>query len=231
MQSSEVKMSQTSRTRSSVGDFSGSQHAQVDIADTASSAVVPQVPGVLPGMSGYGGTLTWAPAPNTAFDARRARSTSRLSAGLCHSWSVSPMGLTITQRQAQLVANIVSTAASDVGRVAVTVDVARNVAQQALETASHTAESTGQSKLHACELFDTLQEELHIKFDENHTATRHDTDRYWQIWNRIYREKLQKVLLMQMWDWISYQKGWMNKRNQMKLQHQYWTVWCRKLIN
>ena len=77
------------------------------------------------------------------------------------------MGLIIAQRQAQLAANIASTAASDVGRVAATADATRNVAQQALETASHTAISAGQSEAHAHELFANLRDELHAKFDED----------------------------------------------------------------
>ena len=77
------------------------------------------------------------------------------------------MGLTIVERQAQLVANIASIAASDVERVTATADAMHNVAQQALETASHAAESAGQSELRARELFDTLREELCIKFDED----------------------------------------------------------------
>ena len=72
VKNSKFGMSQTSRTQSSVGDFSGSQHAQADIADTASLAVAPQAPGVLPGMSGYVGASTQAPAPNTTFDRPRA---------------------------------------------------------------------------------------------------------------------------------------------------------------
>ena len=67
-----MKMSQQSHSRSSVGDFSGSQHEQADIADMAASTVVPQAPGILLGMSGYVGTSTQATAPNTTFDARRA---------------------------------------------------------------------------------------------------------------------------------------------------------------
>ena len=77
-----------------------------------------------------------ATAPNTAFDARRARSTSRSDIGPRRTRSVFPMGLTLAQRQAQLAANIASSAASDVGRVAATVDATRNVAVQALEAAS-----------------------------------------------------------------------------------------------
>ena len=63
-----------------------------------------------------------------------------------------------------------STTASDIRRVAATVDATHNVAQQALEAASHATKSAGQSELCACELFDTLQEELCVKFDEDRTA-------------------------------------------------------------
>ena len=80
------------------------------------------------------------------------------------------MGLTIAQRQAQLAANIASIAPSDVGRVAATANATRNVAQQALETASQAAESAGQSKTRACEMFDTLRDELRAKFAEDHVA-------------------------------------------------------------
>ena len=83
---------------------------------------------------------------------------------------MSPVGLTITQRQAQLAANMASSAASDVGRVAVAADAMRNVAQQALETASQAAETAGQSKLRTRKLHDTLQEELRAKFDEDRVA-------------------------------------------------------------
>ena len=163
-------MSQQSHSRSSVGDFSGSPHAQADIADTASSAVAPQAPGVLPGMSGYVGTSTQATAPNTAFDARRARSTSRSGTGPRRTRSVSPVGLTLAQRQAQLAANIASSAASDVGRVAAAADATRNVAQQAMEAASQAAETAGQSEAHARKLFETMRDELRTKFAEDRAA-------------------------------------------------------------
>ena len=163
-------MSQQSHSRSSVGDFSGSQHAYTDIADTAASAVAPQAPGILPGMSGYVGTSTQAPAPNTAFAARRARSLSPSGAGSRRSRSVSPVGLTIAQRQAQLAANIASTAASDVGRVAATADATRNVAQQAMEAASQAAETAGQSEARSRKLFETMRDELRAKFDEDRVA-------------------------------------------------------------
>ena len=101
---------------------------QADVADTASSAVAPQAPCILPGMSGYVGTSTQPTALNAAFDARRARSTSRSGIGPRCTRSVSPMGLTLAQRQAQLAANIASSAASDVGRVAAIADAMRNVA-------------------------------------------------------------------------------------------------------
>ena len=128
-------------------------------------------------MSGYVGTLTQMLVLNTASDTRRTRSSSRLGAGSRRSWSVSPGGLSIAQRQAQLAANIASTAASDVGRVATTADATRNVTQQAVETVSHAAESAGQSRAHARKLFDTLQDELLVKFDEDRIETRLDADR------------------------------------------------------
>ena len=163
-------MSQQPHSRSSVGDFSGSQHALQDVGYTAASAVVPQAPGVLPGMSGYIGTLTQATTSNTAFDARCARSTSRLGAGPRCTRSVSPVGLTLAQRQAQLTTNMASSAASDVGRVAAAADATRNVAQQAMETASQAAETAGQSEARARKLFETMQDELRAKFDEDRVA-------------------------------------------------------------
>ena len=51
------------------------------------------------------------------------------------------MGLTITQRQAQLAVEMASTAVSDVGRVAAMADAMRNVAEQALAASSHTTGS------------------------------------------------------------------------------------------
>ena len=132
--------------------------------------VAPQAPDVLPGMSGYARTSTQATAPNTAFDALRARSTSRSGTGSRRTRSVSPVGLTLAQRQAQLAANIASTAASDVGRVAATADATRNVAQQALAAASQATETAGQSEAHAQKLFDTMRNELRAKFDEDRAA-------------------------------------------------------------
>ena len=170
-------MSQQSHSQSSVGDFSGSQHAQADVADTASSAVAPQAPGILPGMSGYVGTSTQATAPNTAFDARRARLMSRSGTRPRRTRSVSPMGLTLAQRQAQLAANMASSAASDVGRVAAAADATRNVAQQAMETASHAIETAGQSEGRAQKLFETMRDELRAKFDEDCVAD--ETRRGW----------------------------------------------------
>ena len=61
-------------------------------------------------------------------------------------------------------------ATSDVGRVATAADATRNVAQQALETASQGTKTAGQSKLHACKLYDTLREELYAKFDKDRVA-------------------------------------------------------------
>lgn len=115
------------------------QHALLEVADTASSAVVPRASGVLPEMAGYEETKMQMLPPNTAFDIRHSRPSSRSSAGSRRSHSVSPVGLTIVQRQAQLVAQMASTAASDVGRVAAAADATRNVAEQALATASHAA--------------------------------------------------------------------------------------------
>ena len=175
-------MSQQSYSRSSIGDFSGSQHALQDVADTASSAVAPQAPGVLPGMSGYVGTSTQATAPNTAFDARRARSTSRSGTGPRRTQSVSPVGLTLAQQQAQLTANIASSAASDVGRVAATADATCNVAQQAMEAVSQAAETAGQSEAHARKLFETMRDELCMKFAEDRAA---DETRHGQVETRI----------------------------------------------
>ena len=121
-------------------------------------------------MSGYVGTSTQAPAPNTAFAALRARSLSPSGAGSRRSRSVSPMGLTIMQRQAQLAANIASTAASDVGRIAATTDATRNVAQQAMEEVSQATETACQSEARTRKLFETTRQELRTKFAEDRAA-------------------------------------------------------------
>ena len=71
--------------------------------------------------------------------------------------------------------NIASTAGSGVGRVAATADATRNVAHQALEAASQAIETAGQSEAHARKLFETLRDELGVKFDEDRAA--HETRR------------------------------------------------------
>ena len=149
------------------------------------------------------------------------------------------MGLTIAQRQVQLAANIASTAASDVGRVAATADATRNVAQQAMEAASQAAETAGQSEARTHKLFETMRDELHEKFDEDRVA---NETRRGQVETQLtalgssieslqkrmegmnvpdmnvlatleqnLQKKLQKVLLMHMWVWINCLKGWKNK--------------------
>ena len=126
-------MSQTSRTQSGRGEY----NASLEVADTAWLVVGPQAPGVLPGMPGYAGTSTQTLLPNTMFDIRRPRLLAEVNTSSGRSRSVSPMGLTIAQRQAQLAAQMASTAISDVENAAATVDATRNVAEQALATASH----------------------------------------------------------------------------------------------
>ena len=69
------------------------------------------------------------------------RSPAEASTGSRRSRSVSPAGLTIAQRQAQLAAQMASTAVSGVENVAASADATRNVAEQALATASHAAGS------------------------------------------------------------------------------------------
>ena len=122
-------MSQMSRTRSSIGEHNASQHALLKVEDIASLAIAPRARGVLPDMSGYEGILTQVLVPNTVFETRRARSPSRLGASSRRSHSVSPVGLTIAQRQAQLASHMASTTALNVGRVVATTDVMCNVAE------------------------------------------------------------------------------------------------------
>ena len=57
------------------------------------------------------------------------------------SCSMSPVRLTIAQRQAQFAAQMASTAVSGVENVAAVADAIRNVAEQALATPSHAARS------------------------------------------------------------------------------------------
>ena len=134
-------MSQTSHTQSGRGEYNASQHASPEVADTASSAVIPRAPSALLGMSGYAGTSTQTLPLNTAYDIWRPRSLAEANTGSERSRSVSPVGLIIAQRQAQLAAQMPLTAVSGVENVAATADATRNVAEQALATASHTAGS------------------------------------------------------------------------------------------
>ena len=97
-------MSQTSHTRSGVSGHGETQHALLEVADTTLLAVGPQTSGVLPGMFGYEGTSTQTLPPNTVFNIRHTDPSSLSSAGSRRSRSVSPVGLAITQRQAQLAA-------------------------------------------------------------------------------------------------------------------------------
>lgn len=75
------------------------------------------------------------------FGTRHARSPIGSSGGSRRSCSVYPVGLTIAQRQAQLVAHIAPIAASGVEQVAATADVTRNIAEQALTTTIHATRS------------------------------------------------------------------------------------------
>ena len=133
-------MSQALNAPSTVSRHSGQQNAPADVEDTASS-VVPYGTIALPGMSGYADASAMTIAPNTTFRMRRMQSLTETSAGMRHARSVSPVGLTIAQRQAQLAAQIASSAASVVSHVAATTDATRNVAEQALATTKHTAGS------------------------------------------------------------------------------------------
>ena len=133
-------MSQASNTPSLISRHSGQQSAPADVEDTASS-VVPYGTIALPGMSGYADASTATIAPNTAYRMRRVQSPIETSAGMRRARAVSPVGLTIAQRQAQLAAQIASSAASGVSHVAAATDATRNVAEQALATAEHTAGS------------------------------------------------------------------------------------------
>ena len=137
-------MSQASNAPSAISRHSGQQNAPADVEDTA-SLVVPYGTIALPGMSGYADASAATIAPNTAFRMRRAQSpietSTETSTGMRRARSVSPVGLTITQRQAQLAAQIASSAASGVSHVAAATDATRNVAEQVLATAEHTAGS------------------------------------------------------------------------------------------
>ena len=117
-----IRMSQTSRTRSSVGERNKSQQALTEVADTGSSEVGPWTLGALPGMSGYAGTSTQALLPSTASDIWRPCSPIGPSIAPHCTRFVSPVGLTIAQRQAQLAAQMPSTAVSGVENVAATAD-------------------------------------------------------------------------------------------------------------
>ena len=133
-------MSQASNAQSTVSRHSGQQNAPADVEDTASS-VVPHGTTALPGMSGYADASATTIAPNIAFRMRHAQSPTETSTGMRRTRSASPVGLTIAQRQAQLAAQIASSAASGVSHVAAATDATRNVAEQALATAEHTAGS------------------------------------------------------------------------------------------
>ena len=133
-------MSQVSNAPSSISRHSGQQNAPADVEDTASS-VVPHGTTALPGMSGYADASAATIAPNTTFRMRRAQSLTETSAGMPRVRSASPVGLTIAQRQAQLAAQIASSAASGVSHVAVATDTTRNVAEQELATVEQTAGS------------------------------------------------------------------------------------------
>ena len=133
-------MLQASNAPSTISKHSGQQNAPADVEDTA-SAVVPYGTIALPGMSGYANASAAKIAPNTAFRMRRAQSPIETSADMGRARSVSPVGLTIAQRQAQLAAQISSSAASGVSHVAAVIDATRNVPEQALATAEHRAGS------------------------------------------------------------------------------------------
>ena len=130
-------MSQTLRTRSIDSAHGSSQHAMEDVQDTASSSVRPASAGPLPGMSQY----TETHAPNTVFARHDARSPTRPTSSTRRSRPISPLGISIAQRRAQLAANLAASAASGVGQVAASVDATRNVAETALATATATQDS------------------------------------------------------------------------------------------
>ena len=133
-------MSQASNAPSTAGKNSGLQNAPGDVEDTASS-VGPHGAGALPGLTGYAEASATSIAPNTAFMMRRTQSPVETSMGMRRARSVSPVGFTIVQRQAQLATQIASSAASAVSHVAAATDAMHNVAEQALATATHTAGS------------------------------------------------------------------------------------------
>ena len=133
-------MSQVSNAQSTVSRHSGQQNAPADVEDTASS-VVPYGTTALPGMSGYADASAMTIVPNTAFRMRCTQSLTETSTGMRRARSASPVGLTIAQRQAQLAAQIASSAASGVSHVAAATDATRNVAEQVLATAEQTARS------------------------------------------------------------------------------------------
>ena len=163
---------------------------------------------VLPGMSGYAEASAATIVLNTTFRMPCVQSPIETSAGMRRARSISPVGLTIAQRQAQLATRIASSAASEVSNVVAATDVTRNVAEQALATAEQTAGSiegivrehisrsqadtlravddvvhrlatqltaaasgsVEHSESHTRSMVDTLREELHAKFSEDHVA-------------------------------------------------------------
>ena len=133
-------MSQASNAPSTVSRHSGQQNAPADAEETALS-VVPYGTNALPGMFGYADAFAGTITPNTAFRMRRTQSPTETGTGMRRARSVSPVGLTIAQRQAQLATQIASSAATGVSHVAAATDATRNVAEQALATAEHTAGS------------------------------------------------------------------------------------------
>lgn len=87
----------------------------------------------LPAMSAY----TETHVVNTTFSQRIARSsTQAASLGHRRSRSVSPIGVSVAQRHAQLAASMAESATFGVERVAPSVADTRNVAEAALRTAT-----------------------------------------------------------------------------------------------
>ena len=128
MSSPSGRTSRTSRTRSQDSVHSSSQYAAgTALEDTASSV---RHTGQLPGSS-----ATLSPrAPNSAFERRRAMTRARsASPGLRR--SLSPLGISVAQRRAQLTEQVAESAMSGVGRVADETRRAREVAEAAIAEA------------------------------------------------------------------------------------------------
>lgn len=124
-------MSQTSRTRSIDSTLDSLQHAMDDVQDTVSSSVRPTSIGALPRMSQYRETR----APNTVFAQCGGRSLTRSTSSGHRRRSISPIGISIAQKRAELATNMAANAASGIGQVTASVDATHNIVETVLEMA------------------------------------------------------------------------------------------------